>query len=262
MRRVDPLPGTAPSPDLSRIHALIAITGSIEGVSRRSGPQPEADQNADFPANVRRSPVGPAPARRDFLFVATAAVAGVGVGATLWPLIDQMNPDAATQAAAAPLDVDVDQIPPGQQIVALWAGRPVFIVHRTQAALDTLRDPALVARLSDPNSTQLQQPPYAVNWHRSINPDFLVLLGICTHLGCVPTYTPKPDASDPAPNWPGGYFCHCHGSKYDLAGRVFLGVPAPYNLPVPPHRFPDGKTLRIGENPAGSNFDFNSILQA
>jgi ubiquinol-cytochrome c reductase iron-sulfur subunit len=204
----------------------------------------------------------PAPTRRDFLYVATASVAGVGAAATLWPLIDLMNPDAATQAANAAIDVDVTQIQPGQQIVVLWGGRPVFVVNRTQAALDTLQDPALVARLSDPNSTTLQQPSYAVNWHRSIKPEFLVLLGICTHLGCVPTYTPKPDPNDPAPNWPGGYFCHCHGSKYDLAGRVFLGVPAPYNLPVPPHHFPDGKTLRVGENPEGSSFDFNSILQA
>jgi ubiquinol-cytochrome c reductase iron-sulfur subunit len=207
------------------------------------------------------APSRPAPTRRDFLYVATAAVAGVGAAATLWPFIDQMNPDADTAAAAAPIDIDVSQIQPGQQIVVLWTGRPLFIVNRTKAALESLQEPALVARLSDPDSTALQQPPYAVNWHRSVNPEFLVLVGICTHLGCVPTYAPKPDPTDPAPNWPGGYLCHCHGSKYDLAGRVFLGVPAPYNLPVPPHHFPDGKTLRVGENPPGSNFDFNAILQ-
>ncbi len=203
----------------------------------------------------------PEPTRRDFLFIATAAVAGVGAGATLWPFIDQMNPDAATQAAAEPIDVDVSQIQPGQQIVVLWSARPVFIVNRPKAALDTLQDPALVARLSDPNSAAHQQPPYAVNWHRSINPEFLVLVGICTHLGCIPKFMPKPDPDDPAPNWLGGYFCPCHGSKYDLAGRVFLGVPAPYNLPVPPYRFSNANTLRVGENPAGANFDFNSIVQ-
>ena len=135
----------------------------------------------------------PAPTRRDFLYIATATVAAVGAGATVWPLIDQMNPDAATQAANSAIDVDISQVQPGQQIVVLWGGRPVFVVNRTQAALDTLRDPAVIARLSDPNSTMQQQASYAANWHRSINPEYLVLLGICTHLGCVPTYTPKPD---------------------------------------------------------------------
>ncbi len=206
-------------------------------------------------------PSAPEPTRRDFLFVATAAVGGVGACATLWPLIDQMNPDAATQAAAQPINIDVSQIQPGQQVVALWSARPVFVVHRTQAALDTLQEPTLLARLSDPHSTAHQQPPYAVNWHRSIKPEFLVLVGVCTHLGCIPSYMPKPDPGNPAPNWLGGYLCPCHGSKYDLAGRVFLNVPAPYNLPVPPYHFPDDKTLRVGENPAGSNFDFDSILQ-
>ncbi len=198
------------------------------------------------------------PTRRDFLYVATAAV---GAAATMWPLIDQMNPDAATEAASGPIDIDLTAIQPGQQIVVLWGGRPIFVVNRTKAALDTLQDPKLIARLSDPNSMALQQPSYAVNWHRSIKPEYLILVGVCTHLGCVPTYTPKPDPNDPAPNWPGGYFCHCHGSLYDLAGRVFLGVPAPYNLPAPPNHFPDDKTLRVGENPVGSNFDLNSILQ-
>jgi ubiquinol-cytochrome c reductase iron-sulfur subunit len=201
------------------------------------------------------------PTRRDFLFVATAAAAGVGAAATMWPLIDQMNPDAATQAAAGPIDVDLTQIQPGQQILTLWSARPVFIVRRPQGALDALRNPALIARLSDPDSTALQQPPYATNWHRSLDPEFLVLVGVCTHLGCIPKYFPQPDPTTPAPDWLGGFFCPCHGSKYDLAGRVLRGVPAPYNLPVPPHRFPDAKTLRIGENPTGSSFDFDSILQ-
>ena len=165
------------------------------------------------------------------------------------------------QAASGPVDIDISQIQPGQQIVTLWAARPIFIVHRTPQALDGLRSPDLTSRLADPNSAMLQQPPYAVNWHRSINPDFLVLVGVCTHLGCIPKFFPQPDANNPAPNWPGGFFCPCHGSKYDLSGRVFLGVPAPYNLPVPPYHFPDPKTLRIGANPPGATFDFDSILQ-
>jgi ubiquinol-cytochrome c reductase iron-sulfur subunit len=172
-----------------------------------------------------------------------------------------MNPDASTVAAGGPVDIDLKQIEPGQQIVVLWSARPVFIANRTKPLLDSLQDPKLVERLSDPNSTTLQQPPYAVNWHRSIKPEYLVLVGICTHLGCIPKFFPNANPSDPAPNWPGGYFCPCHGSKYDLSGRVFSGVPAPYNLPVPPYHFPDEKTLRVGENPEGANFDFNSIVQ-
>ncbi len=202
-----------------------------------------------------------APSRRDFLYVATASVGGVGVAATIWPLVDQMNPDASTLAAGGPIDIDLTQIQPGQQIVVLWSGRPVFIVNRTKAMLDTLQDPDLLARLSDLNSALLQQPPYAVNWHRSIKPEYLVLIGVCTHLGCIPNFMPAPNASDPAPNWPGGYFCPCHGSKYDLSGRVFAGVPAPYNLPVPPYNFATDEKLRLGENPKGSNFDLNGILQ-
>jgi ubiquinol-cytochrome c reductase iron-sulfur subunit len=213
---------------------------------------------SSFPAD---SPDAGAPSRRDFLFLTTAATAAVGVAATIWPLIDQMNPDAATIAAGGPVDVDLTHIEPGQQIVLLWSARPVFVVNRPKAALDELRDPKLLDRLRDPNSQELQQPKYAVNWHRSIKPEYLILVGICTHLGCIPKYKPTPNASDPVPNWPGGYFCPCHGSKYDLAGRVFQDVPAPYNLPVPPYHFPDAKTLRVGENPPGENFDFNSILQ-
>jgi ubiquinol-cytochrome c reductase iron-sulfur subunit len=199
--------------------------------------------------------------RRNFLYVATATVGAVGAAATLWPFIDQMNPDAATVAAGAPIDIDISQIQPGQQIVARWRSKPVFIAHRDAAALDGLRGPQLVSRLADPNSQQWQQPPYAANWHRSIKPEYLVLVGICTHLGCIPIFKPEPSPSDPVPNWPGGYFCPCHGSKYDLAGRVYYGVPAPYNLPVPPYHFPNEKMLRVGENPPDAHFDFDSVVQ-
>jgi ubiquinol-cytochrome c reductase iron-sulfur subunit len=202
------------------------------------------------------------PTRRDFLYVATATMAGVGVAAVAWPLIDQMNPDAATVAAGGPVDIDLTQVQPGQQVVTRWRSKPVFIVNRTKAARDSLQNPQLVARLADPNSAQWQQPPYAANWHRSIKPEYLILVGICTHLGCIPRYMPNPDPSDPAPNWLGGYFCPCHGSKYDLSGRVFIGVPAPYNLPVPPYHYPNDKMLCVGENPDGSNFTFDSIEQA
>jgi ubiquinol-cytochrome c reductase iron-sulfur subunit len=207
------------------------------------------------------SETAPHPARRDFLYLMTGSVAAVGAAAVAWPFIDQMNPDAATIAAAGPVDIDVTQIQPGQRVVTLWSSRPVFVVRRTPEALKGLQDPKLTAQLRDPDSDNLQKPEYAKNWHRSIKEEFLVVVGICTHLGCVPLYDPNPDPSNPAPNWPGGFFCPCHGSKYDLSARVFQGVPAPYNLPVPPNFFPDEKTLRIGQNPPGETFDFNSILQ-
>lgn len=210
--------------------------------------------------SVDTTPVEP-PSRRDMLYLVTGSVAAVGAAATIWPLIDQMNPDAATIAAAGPVDIDVSQIQEGQRLVTLWAARPVFVVRRPQSALETLRDPKLISQLRDPNSDNWQQPEYARNWSRSIKPEFLVLVGICTHLGCVPLYDPQPDPSNPAPDWLGGFFCPCHGSKYDLAGRVFQGVPAPYNLPVPPYHFANDKTLRVGENPPGQTYDFNSILQ-
>lgn len=204
---------------------------------------------------------GQEPTRRDLLSLIATAGAVIGAGAIAWPLVDSMNPSADVIAAGAPMDIDISQIASGQQIVILWRGAPMLIVNRTPEALKTLQDPALVSRLSDPGSIALQQPPYAVNWHRSVKPELAVLVGICTHLGCLPNYLPAPDPVSPAPNWPGGYFCPCHGSKYDLAGRVYSGVPAPYNLPVPPYRFVNDKTLRIGENPPGTTFALSSILQ-
>ena len=170
-----------------------------------------------------------------------------------------MEPDANTIAAGAPLDVDIGALAAGQQIMVSWRGDPILIVNRPPVALKTLQDPALVGLLSDPNSHARQQPPYAENWNRSLKPEVAVLVGICTNLGCIPTYEPNRDHL--GPGWLGGWFCPCHGSKYDLAGRVFRGVPAPYNLPVPPYRFVNDKTIRIGENPDGQKFELDSIIQ-
>jgi ubiquinol-cytochrome c reductase iron-sulfur subunit len=202
-----------------------------------------------------------APSRRDFLYIATGTVAVVGAVATLVPLVAQMNPDASTLAAGGPVDLDVSKIEPGQQVVIRWRERPIFVFHRTPETIKSLQDPKLLALLSDPNSQQTQQAPYAANWHRSIKPEYGILVGICTHLGCIPMFYPQPSASTPVADWPGGYFCPCHGSKYDPAGRVFSGVPAPYNLPVPPYTFVSATTIRVGENPSGSNWDFSSIRQ-
>ncbi len=203
----------------------------------------------------------PAPTRRDFLYIATASVGAVGVAASVIPLIDQMNPDAGTLAAGGPVDLDLSKVAPGQQVAVRWRSRPVFVTNRPANVLDALNSQALQDRLADPQSQQNQQPPYAKNWHRSVKPEYGVLVGICTHLGCIPMFYPQANASQPAPDWPGGYFCPCHGSKYDLAGRVFSGVPAPYNLPVPPYRFLSDTQIRIGENPPGTSFDFASIRQ-
>ena len=198
--------------------------------------------------------------RRDFLSIAATALAGIGAAVAAWPLIDSMNPAQDTLAAGAPLDVDISHLQPGQQIIVLWRSRPIFIAHRTADELKKLQEAEDTSLLRDPNSEVLQQPKYAENWHRSIKPELLVLVGICTHLGCIPEFKPVPDGGLGA-NWPGGYFCPCHGSRYDLAGRVFSGVPAPFNLPVPPYRFVSDSVVRIGENPPGESFDLNAVEQ-
>ncbi len=199
------------------------------------------------------------PSKRDFLLIATAAVGAVGAAGAVWPLIDQMQPDAATIAAGAPLEVNIGAIEAGQQIIVKWRGHPIFVVNRTPALLKTLENPELVSKLSDPTSTVMQQPKYAENWHRSVKPEYLVLVGVCTHLGCIPRF--EPDKATVTPDWLGGYFCPCHGSKYDLSGRVYSGVPAPYNLPVPPYTFVNDKTLRIGANPEGEAFELDEVVQ-
>jgi ubiquinol-cytochrome c reductase iron-sulfur subunit len=201
------------------------------------------------------------PSRRDFLYIATAAVGAVGAAAALVPLVDQMNPDASTLAAGGPVDLDISKVEENAQVVIFWRQRPIFVFHRSKATLQALQSAQMTSLLSDPDSSQTQQPPYATNWHRSVKPEFSVLVGICTHLGCIPMFYPSPSPTTPVPGWPGGYFCPCHGSKYDPAGRVFSGVPAPYNLPVPPYRFVNDTTLRVGENPSDSAWNFDSIRQ-
>lgn len=197
--------------------------------------------------------------RRDFLYIATGAVAAVGVAFAARPFIDQMEPGGDVLAAGAPLSVNLSSLLPGQQITILWRKHPIFIVRRTVAALQELKSPALLNQLRDPESSELQQPDYAKNWCRSLKPEYLIVVGVCTHLGCIPTYTPRPGTL--GPSWPGGYFCHCHGSRYDLAGRVFKSVPAPYNLPVPPYSFSGPTTLVIGQNPPDQSFQLSSVQQ-
>lgn len=197
--------------------------------------------------------------RRDFLYIATTAAAGIGAAFALWPFIDQMEPSSGVLAAGGPVEVDVSKLQPGQQIVVSWRQHPIFVVHRTAKILEGLKSPLLLSQLRDPGSDEPQQPDYAKNWARSLKPEYLVVVGICTHLGCIPTFTPDPGAL--GPNWPGGWLCHCHGSKYDFAGRVFQGVPAPLNLPVPPYSFANETSLLIGQNPKGESFDLSSVKQ-
>lgn len=199
--------------------------------------------------------------RRKFLTAATATLAAIGAAFTAVPFIESWLPSERARALGGPVDVDISKIDAGSMIIVLWRNQPVFLLRRTAAQLSALQDPSHLSDLRDPNSDELQQPDYARNWHRSITPEYLIVVGICTHLGCSPKLDPASDASL-GPSWRGGYLCPCHGSKYDFSARVYKGVPAPYNLPVPPHRFSGAAMVRIGENPPGSNFSFDSILKA
>jgi ubiquinol-cytochrome c reductase iron-sulfur subunit len=188
--------------------------------------------------------------RRRFLTATTAVVGGVGVAATVVPFIKSWEPSARAKAAGAPVIADISKIEAGQMITVAWRSLPVFIVNRTKAQLDAL--PAEDSRLVDPKSdgsSADQQPKYAQNESRSIKPEWLVLVGLCTHLGCVPDFVPsmKPEPFDP--QWKGGFYCPCHKSRYDMAGRVFAGVPAPKNLLVPPYHFVDEGKIQIGVDP-------------
>ena len=181
--------------------------------------------------------------RRRFLTQATSVIGGIGLGVAAVPFIGSWLPSAKAKALGAPVEVDVSKIEPGQKVTVAWRGQPIFVVHRTDIALDKLN--SLEPQLRDPFSEQPQQPDYAVNEFRAIKKQFLVVVGLCTHLGCVPVYRPKMGGLEPG--WLGGFFCPCHGSKYDMAGRVYKGVPAPTNLPIPPHRYLDDNLLVIGE---------------
>jgi ubiquinol-cytochrome c reductase iron-sulfur subunit len=184
--------------------------------------------------------------RRRFLTAATSVVGAVGMGFVLVPFISSMQPSARARAAGAPVRADISKLEPGQMVRVKWRGKPVWLVRRTQKMLEVL--PTLDPQLSDPESLESIQPPYAQNEYRSIKPEFLVTVGICTHLGCSPTYRPDAGAADLGADWEGGFFCPCHGSKFDLAGRVYKGVPAPTNLDVPPHTYLSETELLIGED--------------
>src|SRR5690606_19508626 len=171
--------------------------------------------------------------RRRFLLVTTSiagAIAGVGVAT---PFLRSMMPSERAKAAGAPVEVDIDKLEPGMLLTVEWRGKPIWVLRRTEAMLETLEK--LNSQLADPDSLREQQPAYAQNMTRSIKPEFLVVEGVCTHLGCAPTFRKDIAPADLGPDWLGGFFCPCHGSKFDLAGRVYSGVPAPPTLVVPPY---------------------------
>lgn len=180
--------------------------------------------------------------KRQFLVKSTSILGCIGAACALTPFVVSWLPSAKAEAAGAPVQVDISQLEPGQQATVEWRGRPVWIIRRTPEMLSHLSTNE--NELRDPESLVEQQPTYAKNKYRSINPEYLVLIGICTHLGCSPKYTPEVNAL--GPQWPGGFFCPCHGSTFDLAGRVFKGVPAPINLEVPPYKFINAHTIEIG----------------
>ena len=185
--------------------------------------------------------------RRRFLTLTTTAVGAVGAGFAAVPFLASLAPSEKAKALGAPVTVDIGKLDPGQMLVTVWRRQPIWIVRRTPEMLATLD--AVAPSLADPQSTTRQQPEYVSGPARAIKPEFMVLKGICTHLGCSPKFRPDHPAPEIGADWQGGFFCPCHGSKFDLSGRVYKGVPAPTNLAVPPHRYASDTTLVIGEDP-------------
>lgn len=185
------------------------------------------------------------------LIVATAAVGGAGAVAALVPFLSSMLPSERAKAAGAPVEVDIGNLEPGQMMTVEWRGKPVWIISRTKDMLDTL--PKLADTVADPKSDKTMQPEYCKNDTRSIKPEVLVAVGICTHLGCSPSSKFKKGAEEGmGAEWLGGFLCPCHGSKFDFAGRVFKSMPAPDNLEVPPHTYLTDTRILIGEDKKGA----------
>ncbi|USH02805.1 ubiquinol-cytochrome c reductase iron-sulfur subunit [Grimontia kaedaensis] len=181
--------------------------------------------------------------RRRFLTLSTAVVGGVGAAAVAVPFIKSWNPSAKAKAAGAPVEVDVSKIEEGQLVRAIWQGKPVWIVRRSKQTLEKLDQ--IGDKLRDPESLEPQQPEYIVNTYRSVKPEIFVAVGLCTHLGCSPTYLPD-SFGEQVEGVASGFFCPCHGSKFDMAGRVFKSVPAPLNLVVPPYTYLNDKRILVG----------------
>ena len=184
--------------------------------------------------------------RRHILTVATSLAGAVGVGALAYPFLASMKPSERARAEGAPVEVLIGKMEPGEQVKVVWRGKPVSVVRRTPEMLEKLSQ--VRDELLDPDSQEAQQPAYAANEFRSLKPEYLVLVTNCTHLGCSPAFRPEVAPEDLGPRWKGGFFCSCHGSRFDLAGRVFRNVPAPLNLLVPPYRFVGDDMIIVGED--------------
>jgi len=186
--------------------------------------------------------------RRKFLTRATIATGAVGAAFACVPFIESWSPSESARAQGAPTTVDLSKVEPGQMVTPVWRKQAVYVVRRTPDML--ARVAGHDGELKDPTSEYSEQPQYAKNPLRSRTPEFLVLFGICTHLGCLPKQ--RFSAGELGPSWPGGFFCPCHGSRFDLAGRVFNGSPASTNLVVPPYSYPNPRTLVIGADEKGA----------
>ncbi|MGR9114985.1 MAG: ubiquinol-cytochrome c reductase iron-sulfur subunit [Gammaproteobacteria bacterium] len=184
--------------------------------------------------------------KRQFLTSALTVVGAVGTGYLAVPFLAQMQPSTKAMAAGAPVEVDISKMEPGQLIRVAWRGKPVWVLNRTPEVLDTLK--TLDDKLRDPLSNESEQPVYTKNPVRSIKPEVFIAVGLCTHLGCSPTFRPEIAPADLGSDWKGGFFCPCHGSWFDLAGRVYRGVPAPTNLVIPPYRYVTDTQIIIGED--------------
>ena len=188
--------------------------------------------------------------RRQFLTTAATVTGGLGAVATAVPFVSTMTPSARAKAIGAPVEVDISALQPGERITVQWQGKPVWILRRSDDMIGELDN--LATSVADPESKQNQQPDYAQNSHRSIKSEYLVVIGLCTHLGCSPTLVKKEEEHQLGNDWAGGFFCPCHGSRFDLAGRVYAGVPAPTNLMVPPHQYLSDTRILIGDDSGAS----------
>ncbi len=184
--------------------------------------------------------------RRRFLTTAATVVGGIGAAATAVPFVSTMMPSARTKAFGGPVEVDISGMQPGEIKIEKWQGKPVWILRRDQKILDELA--LLSSEMRDPDSSVDNQPAYAKNNYRSINPEYLVVIGLCTHLGCSPKYLSSKAKHDLGPDWKGGFFCPCHGSIFDLAGRVYKGFPAPANLVIPRYQYISDTRILIGDD--------------
>ncbi len=183
--------------------------------------------------------------RRRFLTAATTVVGAAGAVGAAVPFVGSWNPSDKAKAAGAPVEINVSKLEPGQMVTVEWRGKPVYVLRRTPETLANLE--TVESQLRDPESSKSEQPEYTKNQARSIKPEIAVILGICTHLGCAPSYRPEVGTQSlGGKNWFGGFFCACHGSKFDLAGRVLQGVPAPINLAIPPHKYLNDNVILIG----------------